>query len=282
MKPDFIGLGVQKAGTSWIHAVLRSHPDIELIATDNDKDSRFFSHFYDHGYEWYEQYYSGFNPLAVKGEFSTSYFYNSDAPARLKSYCPDAKLMVCLRDPVDRILSNHRHEIRLGHISAKNYAIEAGVKNNPMYIEQSRYYTHLEKWLEHFSAEQIQVIIYEDIQDDSAAFAKKMYAFLGVDAAYKPANLEDTVNESRVIKSQKIRLIKKAISRIGRTIGLGAVLDKGKALGVQGVINKANSDTSSIASVTMSDEYRVSLKQHFIEENNKLADYLGRDLDCWK
>ena len=50
MKPDFIGLGVQKAGTSWIHAVMSAHPSVELIEANDDKDTRFFSHFYDHGY----------------------------------------------------------------------------------------------------------------------------------------------------------------------------------------------------------------------------------------
>ena len=282
MRPDFIGLGVQKAGTSWIHAVMSAHPSIELVEADDDKDTRFFSHFYDHGYEWYERYYSDMSSKSVKGEFSTSYFYNTDAPERVKNYCPDAKLIVCLRDPVERILSNHRHEIRLGHISKKNYGLESGILNNPMYIEQSRYFAHLCKWLQYFSPEQIQILIYEDIKNDPARFTENLYAFIGVNSAYKPNNLKDIINESRIIKSQKIRLVKKTISRIGRSIGLGPVLNKSKSVGLQGAINKFNSDTSSISSVTISDEYRFSLQQYFIEENKKLADYLGRDLDCCK
>ena len=134
---SFIGIGAQKCGTTWIHRNLALHPQLS-VAHGQDKDTRFFSCFYDRGYEWYEACFDTATADVHTGEVSTSYFHTADAPQRIKAYNPDAKLFVCLRNPVERVLSNHRHEARVGHISGANLALEAALENNPA-IESYRW-----------------------------------------------------------------------------------------------------------------------------------------------
>src|SRR5690606_8739996 len=86
----FLGIGVQKAGTTWLHRVLASHPEVFMAEAD-DKDLRFFNAYYDRGYEWYEGHFKAAERIRC-GEFSTSYFYSMDAPKRVHRYNPNMRL----------------------------------------------------------------------------------------------------------------------------------------------------------------------------------------------
>src|SRR5690606_3039954 len=102
---DFLGLGVQKAATTWLFRMLAAHPDI-FMARAQDKDLRFFSAYYDRGLVWYERHFAAAGPRRC-GEFSTSYFYSKDAPERVFRYHPGIRLLLSLRDPVERLISHH-------------------------------------------------------------------------------------------------------------------------------------------------------------------------------
>lgn len=131
MRPYFIGIGVQKCATAWLYNVLAEHPQISMASPqDGDKDTRFFSYFYDRGFEWYERHFAK-HENKISGEYSTSYFYSLEAPERIFRYSPDIKLIVSFRHPVERAFSNHKHEIKLGRISGENLIFENALKNNP-------------------------------------------------------------------------------------------------------------------------------------------------------
>src|SRR5690606_14960898 len=91
---DFLGIGVQKAGTTWLHRVLKAHPEIFMAEAD-DKDLRFFNAYYDRGYRWYERHFDS-GDARRRGEFSTSYFYSKDAPERVYRYNPNMQLVLSL------------------------------------------------------------------------------------------------------------------------------------------------------------------------------------------
>ena len=63
------------------------------------------------------------------------------------------KLILFLRNPLDRLISNHKHEIRVSHLAGNELSVEFGLMNNPSYVEQGLYATHLERWLEYFPKE---------------------------------------------------------------------------------------------------------------------------------
>src|SRR5690606_5014485 len=174
---DFVGIGVQKAGTTWLHRMLSAHPDVFMAQAD-DKDLRFFNAFYDRGYLWYERHFAT-TRAQRRGEFSTSYFYSKDAPERVYRYNPKMRLLLSLRDPVARLISHHRHEIRLGRI-AHDLPLERAIESNPSYVEQSRYFTQLSRWLEWFPLSSFHVVIFEEMFEDAARTVRDLYAFVGV------------------------------------------------------------------------------------------------------
>src|SRR5687767_9096163 len=138
--PTFIGLGGQKCASTWLHVVFRDHADA-YVSTPKELD--FFSSFYDRGFQWYEAHFAAAEGRRAIGEISPSYLPDHDAPARAHAYNANLRIIVALRDPVERAYSNHLHDIRLGHYSGRDLSFETGLANNPMYLEQSRYALHL-------------------------------------------------------------------------------------------------------------------------------------------
>ena len=183
-----IGIGAQKCATSWLYDTLATHKG---VSCGPQKELDFFTRRHDRGYTWYEDQFSGPGPRL---DFSPSYFSDPACPARLRRFAPRAKLIVVLRDPVERAYSNHLHEIAKGHIPAGPFR-EAAARN-PDYVDQSRYATHLTRWRAHFPAEQILVLIQEEMLDDPAAALRNLCAFLQLDPSGLGTGLEERRNVS--------------------------------------------------------------------------------------
>ena len=110
-KLDFIGIGVQKSATSWVFQSLIEHPEIQA---GKEKEINFFNFKYQYGYHWYQNRF--FDSELLTGEFSTQYFWDKNVPERIYQFNPDIKLILCLRNPVDRAFSQHQHEIRKNRV----------------------------------------------------------------------------------------------------------------------------------------------------------------------
>ena len=138
-KPDFIGLGAQKAGTSWLHACLYEHPDLYMPAS---KETHFFSNYYDKGTSWYEAHFRDSLPHQRVGEFSPTYLYHPDAPKRIYSYDPRVRLIICLREPVSRALSAYHYAIQVGDL-LPTLTFHDAIREQPAYLAHSCYYQQI-------------------------------------------------------------------------------------------------------------------------------------------
>lgn len=279
VKVNFIGIGVQKAGTTWIHRVLDEHPDI-CVAHGDDKDTKFFGAFYDRGYEWYENHFEGCDRDKAVGEVSTSYFYDVNVPSRIKLYDTDIKLFVCLRNPVERIVSNHKHEARGGRISGDNLDLENALKNNPAYVMQSRYASHLKQWYQYFKKEQIHIMLFDDLVARPQALAKDLYAYLGVDDAFVP-DLGKKDNVSRVPASIKAERSIKIAGNVLRATGLGKLVNAGRKLGFNDWVRSRNVANEATTSFSIKDETISELKVLLEPEIIELSEITGLDLSSW-
>ena len=284
MKPDFIGIGVQKCATSWINRILSSHPQIVMPTYDTDKETRYFSCFYDRGYEWYERHFSHKEGMMVSGEFSTSYFYNHDIPQRIYDYNPAMKLIVCFREPLSRIISNHKHELRMKNISGRNMYLDNALSNNPMYVHQSLYYTHLKKWLEVFPQEQLLILIHEEIVCNYDHFIKELFQFLDVDQNIKlgDKNLTEKVNESRLPVNKQISFSKRGLANLMRKLGLGRLVSLLRARGLGQAISKVNTTNDMDEFTQLNEQNRHDLQKTFNPEIECIERLLGRELSVWK
>src|SRR5690606_19149476 len=114
MLPNFLVIGAQKAGTTWLYDVLRRHPDIFLPETKElsyfcqlDSDGNELNHFSRLDLAWYEGFFSAQDTETAIGEISPMYLCDEMAPRRIASTFPSIKLIAALRDPVERAASEY-------------------------------------------------------------------------------------------------------------------------------------------------------------------------------
>ena len=198
--PDFLILGAQKAGTTALYAYLRWHP---AITGPSWKEVSFFDRHYGRGVRWYR----GHFPLRPRGrlvgEASPGYLFHPLAPERVRETVPGARLIVLLRDPVDRALSHYHHEVGLGRerlsfedaLAAEEERTrgeeermvrEPSYFSHPWwdytYVARGRYAEQLERWFAVFGREQLLVVASEELAADPQAAYGRVLAFLGAPA----------------------------------------------------------------------------------------------------
>ena len=111
--PNFLHLGPGKAGSTWVHEALSTHPEVFLTPA---KDLYFFSRFYDHGPDWYAGQFKSAPPDSkVIGEVCPEYLWCPEAAARIhETLGPGLRIMVTLRDPVTRAFSAYLYQQKHG------------------------------------------------------------------------------------------------------------------------------------------------------------------------
>lgn len=174
-KLDFIGIGVQRSATTWLFECLREHPDIRGPVGEINKELDFFNHNYAIGYAWYHQWFE-FGPWKT-GEYSVLYFHDKCVPERIYRYNPNAKLLLSLRNPIDRAFSQHKHEVQRNRLPKELYNFWDALEQNPSYIEQGRYATHLERYLEFFDRNQIFIMLFDDIYSRPSDVLRDLFSF---------------------------------------------------------------------------------------------------------
>lgn len=275
MKPTFIGIGAQKCASSWLYRILEDHPDVCL---SERKELDFFSYFYDNGYQWYENHFRCGSAAKAIGEISPSYFHDYLAPARAAAYDRELKVIVSLRDPVERALSHHKHLIRLGLYKGPDLSFEAGLRRNPMYVEQGLYAKHLAHWFAAFPERQVLVVFMDDIRTDADAVVKQVYGFLGIAEDHKPAALYIKANPSYVVRSRALDRLVKTCRSTAKRLGLQSLW---RALGgtpLRRLYEVSNRVESDAVIPPILPETLVALHEIFDPEIRRLGQMTGRTL----
>ncbi len=162
---DFLILGAQKAGTSWLHARLREQPGFWLPP---DKDYEYFSYPGASSPADFRARFGAAPAEAFVGDASASYFWTTghsdanpgfarDLPGAIDAALgPDAKYIVLLRDPVERAVSAYLHHIAFGSLTVDVPLLEAPTELG--LVEIGRYGRHLEAWLDQVGEQRLCVL----------------------------------------------------------------------------------------------------------------------------
>ena len=275
--PAFLGMGAQKAATSWIYACLAEHPQIYMPA----KEIHFFSKNakWHRGYDWYESLFSGGPPGRVGGEFSTSYMAFPEAAERISRRYPRVRLFACLRNPIDRAFSNYMNDVMRGAVDP-GISFEQALENHPEYIEQGRYYHLLEPFLERFHRQSLLLLVFDDIARDPSSFLKRIYAHIGV-ADHRPAALHRRINVSRRPRSVFLERQLIAASSLLQQAGLKKVWWTFKKIGIGDLLRRINSSPSGPASEadSLNPPQRRVLYRLFEDDIQRLSELIRRPLE---
>jgi len=275
---SFLGIGAQKCASTWIHTVLHDHPQ---VFHSEPKELDYFSYFYGKGRYWYAGFFKESRGYRAIGENSPSYFHHPLAPERARRHHPGLRIIAALRDPIERAYSNHLHMIKAGYLTGGDLSFEYGMANNDMYLESSRYATHLRRWLEHFPREQVLVLLQEEIRESPRESARAIYRFLGVDEDFESAGLERRANESRVAKHPGLDGALKRAGSVVRGVGLGALAEQVKRNPLVTRLRRASEQDLRTLVPPMQPHSREILLSQLGPELDALAGLLDRDVFPW-
>jgi len=226
MKVDFFIVGAPKAGTTSLYHYLNEHLEIEM---SSQKEPDYFSdealkrqgmYYGKNRIDNLEKYHGLFTNKDVKlrGEASVSYLFYDDVPQKIKEYNSKAKIIIMLRNPIDRAFSHYLMDYRLGLVSDSfDSIIKKKLKHKnanlffQQYIKLSEYSQQVSRYLEVFDKEKIMFIDYEDFKNDVSAVVDKAYLFLGVNNDFQP-NLKKKHNTYTMPKNSIIRFIYSFVS----------------------------------------------------------------------
>ncbi|UAB86162.1 sulfotransferase domain-containing protein [Zunongwangia sp. SCSIO 43204] len=201
---DFVVIGVQKAGTSALDKYLRDHTKLampiwkEISYFNNDKG------FINNNLPNPRAFYRIKNRMKMYGEITPCYIYSPYAVERMKKHNPQMKIIVMLRNPIDRAFSQYNMETWrnwekrsfLECIMKEIEEIKAGTKKYHMvrsYVHRGMYVEQIERVLKSFPNEQVLFLKYEDFRKDQKSSLQHIYHFLGVNEI--PFNQEKTANK---------------------------------------------------------------------------------------
>lgn len=197
IKPNFIGIGVQKGGTSWLHKQFINHP--EIFVPEHRKEIHFFDEYYDRDLEWYLKWFHGANHKAI-GEITPNYIYDDRVCDRIKEYFPDMRFIVMLRHPVERAYSHYQMTFQSGE-GQKYQGFDDFMENHAHGLKRGLYGKQLQQWFRNFSPEQFLILASEEIFSDEGGVEKtfgSIGSFLNVD----PNLFDRTIAKERVGKAR--------------------------------------------------------------------------------
>jgi hypothetical protein len=211
--PHFIIIGVGRAGTTALYSYLIQHPSIHPALADDEKlasDIHFFEYMESDSISWYKSHFPILLPKLnsqkhhkITGEFTSTYFYHPDVPERIYQLVPKVKLIVILRNPIDKIYSTYYQQFRYGEVSTSfEETIDAELRRieilegNPdlrsqhpgfsNFVSQNIlrhgiYADYFINWFELFNKKQILILNADDLKKDTENTLQQVFEFLGVE-----------------------------------------------------------------------------------------------------
>ena len=310
--PNFLIVGAAKCGTTSLYHHLYLHPDVYMspikepnhFSTDIDPAAfspeyklheqikRLNVHEYVNGnmeqqhWEAYvhdrEDYKKLFrfakNKKAI-GEISNSYLFSSVAAKKIHDEFPEMKIIMVLRNPVDRAYSHYLANVRDGQTTLsfrKELEKDATKKQkgwgkSHVYFESGLYYEQVKRYIDLFPADQRRIFLYDDLKKDTTGLVQQLFLFLGINQQIT-INEREKHNEAKLPKSKwLIRLL----TRLGIKRRLFHLLPQHWQSSVK------NSFFSSAPIPKMEINDRKWLLEQYKSDIEKLAVLIGRDLSSW-
>lgn len=198
--PDFLCIGAQKSGSSTLYWWLHQHPQLSMSF---DKESKFFDRHYHKGVKWYRHQFPLNSSKKLAGDNTPYYLFHPLVPERVHELCPDAKVIMVLRNPIDRAYSQYQMECRKGREVHGSFerAIEGELERidkakndlladplgyhhtfeNTSYLSRGIYIDQIEHWLQWFERDKLLILENEHFYNSPKESLGEVYDFLGIE-----------------------------------------------------------------------------------------------------
>ena len=259
----FFMVGCQRCGTTWTAAALRDHPQVYQPIK---KQSYFFDRFYDKGIEWYLDFFKEVEPQQkAVGEIATGYCLPHAVP-RMAKHFPDVKLLMVMRNPIDRAYSNYQTR----KVEENWSSFEEAMEVESGFLERGQYIEQAEELLKYYDRDKILFLLYDDLHDDDRAYLTRILDFIGVDSA----------RESKLFGQRKNAAIFPRARKWLHRLGLDSFVHLIRKSLIGDWLRRSRKNKGS-AYQPMNPETKNKLIAHFRPYNDRLSVLLDRDLSYW-
>jgi hypothetical protein len=295
--PNFLIIGAPKAGTTSLYHFLDQHPEVYMSPV---KEPHFFAYkdeevkFYGPGDEKrckdmfvtatknYKSLFKGVRKEKAIGEASAMYLYSSTAPTNIANTLKDVKLILILRNPVDRAYSSYLHLLRDNRetldfeqaLKAENYRLNNGWMPFWGYKGMGFYHDSICRYIEIFGRENILIHLYDDLTQDYSAVLKKTFCFLGISDEVK-VSTEIRHNKSGIPKNKQLHFFlreKHPVKSLLKPIIPSEIRKK--------IIASATNLNLS-KPLKLADSTREDLAREYREDIKKTSELINRNLSSW-
>ena len=272
--PTFLGIGVPRGGTTWLHGLLETHPEIYMPS--RRKEVRFFDEHFEKGTQWYEGFFCGPEERGMFraiGEVSPQYIYCGECPRRISETVPGVRLILMLRHPVDRAYSQYGFLLQRRNFQG---SFQEFLVSRPKALEYGYYSRYARRFLDHFSRSDLLPLVSEQAFADVPGTCRQLATFLDVPAGgFEVDNATTTVNRSTIPRAQRLAGMGVSVARRFRRVGLEPVVDAARRAGVQRVFQGAPVPRIDAA-------LKADLSRPYKEEFDELERLLEVDLSSWR
>ncbi|HKC04976.1 MAG TPA: sulfotransferase [Patescibacteria group bacterium] len=300
-KPDFFIVGAPKSGTTALYNYLKLHPDIFLSPL---KEPNFFASDMPFKKLWYnnkiENYLSWFSEAKNEkriGEASVCYLQSVKSAKEIKKFCPEASIIVMLRNPVDQMYSRYKDLVFWGSEDITDFekALSAEKKRKTgklstriinkkllFYRDAANYYKHVKRYIDLFGIDKTHIIIFDEFKDNPNKILSDVLKFLEVDNTFKidfhKFNTNRIINHN---KKPRLLFVQKMINQRPELISkvIQAIFPRKVISTIAKYISRLN--TKYEPATTMSPELREKLIKEFIPEIKKLSKLIKKELSFW-
>jgi hypothetical protein len=208
MTDHFFIVGAQRSGTTYLYHVLNEHPEIEMAAPLRPEPKTFLSETPIRRDEYETAHFSGKAGARLRGEKGTSYIESEAAAQRIATVFPGAVIIVALRNPIERAVSNYWFSVNngietepmevafLNEAARRDQYDKTRFSVSPFaYLRRGCYLDYISLYERFFPREQIEILFFEDFAANLAA-VQRLYARLGVAPEFVPPSANRPVNAS--------------------------------------------------------------------------------------
>jgi hypothetical protein len=188
------------------------------------------------------------------------------------------KLIVSLRNPVDRAYSQYR--LLKYYANKETRDFDVVVRKEPEYIERGLYYRQLKRYLKYFDMAQIFIIFFEEFVASPNRVIQRLFSFLNVDENFVLEKPLIKSNQARQTRSIRLMRFSEFVTQLLVEMRLSSLVDSLKNMGINKLVQKVNSTDMSYTGIK--NESRDFLRGQFREDIASLEKFIDRDLSIWK
>lgn len=253
---NFLYLGGDKCGSTWIYHILSRHPSVTLA---HAKELFYFDRFYDKGAEWYVKQFPA-DPTGIRiGEICHDYLYSEEALKRIAKDMPDdSRFLITVRDPVDRTVSHYKYLRKIGRTDV---GLAQALDEQPQIIEHSMFGKYVQMAQMHLGADRVHVLPFENLKRDSTGFGRSLSDALGI--PFDPGlPYSDRVLEAQAARSPGLVRILRNAGWLMRALGLPRVVSAVKSNPLVSTLLFSDKKTPDVTAA-LTDDIRTRLNTLF-------------------